>query len=508
MSTFKESIERKQQRNRELMGEKRQEKALREFKEVLGDLVVLLRHSTNVETAYLYWVNTARRQFVLESKSTKCENTMFQDRINFEQHYLNEFKEIEEPVQIEIGRHIPAESLKHYYDDVPVRYLTLLPFINNGQTVAITVLESRYNNMTEADEDVLRSYINALGNLLNTYLEVSDLSEDQQEWVEYEERLEQFDTRLQPFPLLQSLLNQLQEYVQKGGVSLLSQGMQAWNVVMNSDAAFNPPPIGLQLEEHTIGYDALQTGQPEFTIHFNSNPKRISPREPQSSGATLAIPLMIRDRRQALVMVYDENPLIFKEATKHKLTNLVRMAGLKITAEVTGRTDPDEPILSNQYQAYHSDVWESVLETELLRVRESESVPYHTWLAFVSPDDVSALRTQLRLDDLDELQQALITEINPAKFGMPGLVGFHSDYVYALVLQGNTEDMVKQWYRHVNHVLEKPLSLSNGKEIPVSLTVGFTRLDTDYASVQDVVKGAKKALGEAVNHTELNVYEY
>jgi hypothetical protein len=508
MSSFKESITRKEERNRELMGEKRQEKALREFKEVLGDLVVLLQHSTDVETAYLYWVNKARRQFVLESKSTRCENTMFQDRINFEHHFLDEFKEIEEPVQIEIGRHLPAEALKHYYDDVPVRYLTLLPFINNGQTVAITVLESRYNNMTEADEEVLRSYINALGNLLNTYLEVSDLSENQQEWVAYEERLDQFNIRKQPFPLLKSLINELQEYVQQGGVSLLAQGMQAWNVVLNSDAAYNPPPVGLQLEEHTIGYDALESGHSEFTIHFNSNPKRISPREPKSSGATLAIPLLINDRRRVLILVYDENPLIFKEASKHKLTNLVRIAGLKITADLAGRNHIDEPLLSNTYHAYHTEVWEHILETELKRLQESESVPYHTWLAFVTPKDLSTLRTKLRLDSLDALQRTLIKEINPAKFGMPGLVGSQSDYVYAMVIQGDKEETVEQWYRHVSHVLEQPLALPNGQNLPVDLQVGYTRLDTDYLSAQDVIKGAKKALDEAVKHPNLNMYEY
>jgi hypothetical protein len=44
--------------------------------------------------------------------------------------------------------------------------------------------------------------------------------------------------------------------------------------------------------------------------------------------------------------------------------------------------------------------------------------------------------------------------------------------------------------------------------VSIGLQVGYTRLDTDYNSAQDVIKGAKKALDEAVKHPDLSMYEY
>ena len=76
----------------------RQEKALREFKKIMADLVHLVRTSSRVELAYICWVNHARQQFVWESNSTNLKNVMFKDRVPFNQHFLDEYKEIKEIV--------------------------------------------------------------------------------------------------------------------------------------------------------------------------------------------------------------------------------------------------------------------------------------------------------------------------------------------------------------------------------------------------------------------------
>ncbi|MBN2733212.1 MAG: GAF domain-containing protein, partial [Balneolaceae bacterium] len=182
--------ESRQSVNAELMGQKRQEKALREFKEVLEDLVLMLREASGVETVCLYWINRARRQFVMETKATKLSQVVFQDRVGFADHFLDDYKNIRQPVTLHVGDDINPESIDHYYEDrLPIDYVNLLPFTNNEETVAITVLESKKEAFSTEQNEVIHSYINALGNVLNTYLEISDLYENEGEWVEYEESL-------------------------------------------------------------------------------------------------------------------------------------------------------------------------------------------------------------------------------------------------------------------------------------------------------------------------------
>src|SRR5690554_5917092 len=124
------------------MSTRREEKALLEFKHIMDDVVHLLRKSTDAVTACFYWVNRVREQFILETSATITPNVMFQDRINFDMLFLDSYKEIETIVQLELGKDLDGDQLRHYYDFVPVKYLTLIPFVNNGETVAVTVLET------------------------------------------------------------------------------------------------------------------------------------------------------------------------------------------------------------------------------------------------------------------------------------------------------------------------------------------------------------------------------
>ena len=247
----------KERKNAEIVGQKRQEKALREFKQVLNDLIFLLRSASEMETVYMYWVNRSREQFVMETQSTMLDNVMFKDRISFKNHFLDEYKDLDEPVAVEVGEDIPASALNHYYNDVPVRYVTLLPFVNNGETVAITVLESKDHIFTDNKSDVIYSYINALRNVLNTYLEISDLYEQQDEWINYEEAISNVEVRCHRAKLIKRLLNTIQSFLHDGGVSFVSQGMESWCNVMNADEAQYAPPIGMKMEERSMAYEAV-----------------------------------------------------------------------------------------------------------------------------------------------------------------------------------------------------------------------------------------------------------
>ena len=499
METYSQARE-KGRSNAEIMGQKRQEKALREFKHVLEDLIFLLRSASGMETVYMYWINRSREQFVLETKSTSLANVMFQDRISFRNHFLNNYKNITEPVGIEVGPELPEASLAHYYNGVPIKYVTLLPFTNNGQTVAITVLESSSQIFADNKGDVVYSYINALRNVLNTYLEISDLYERQDEWIDYEEKLKVLDSRGHFVELISKMLNTMQTFLHKGGVSFIARGMDTWCNVLNSADAHLAPPVGMPLEERTLSYEAIQKGSPEFAIHFNNNPKRLSPRELNTEGASIAIPLMMKDRRQGLVLVYDENPLIFKESTKHKLVNFVRTAGLKILAEEPG-LDVDSNLLTNDYEAFSPDIWERTVDAELNRIRQ-EQTRYHSWLGLITLADLPSIRTRLRLEDLQHMQKDLVRAFNPSRFGIPGIIGSHADYVYTFIIQSKDRQAVDHWTSALKKEFSEPFELTNGQQINTGIKVGYTILDPGLTDSYQAVSNAKSALSQAMKGTQ------
>lgn len=482
--------------NAEIMGKKRQEKALREFKQVLEDLMFLLRSASEMETVYMYWVNRSRKQFVLETKSTVLDNVMFKDRISFENHFLDQYKDLDEPTAIEVGQEIQDSALNHYYNDVPVKYVTLLPFVNNGETVALTVLESNDHIFTEDKSNVIYSYINALRNVLNTYLEISDLYERQDEWIDYEDCLAELEVRCHRAEMVNRLLNAIQSYLHDGGVSFIAKGMNDWCNVMNSESGKYAPPIGMKMEERTLAYEAAENGEAEFAIHFNNNPKRLSPRERHTEGATLAIPLIMKDRRQGVVLVYEKNPLIFKESTKHKLINLVRIAGLQMMAN-DPNIEVDAPVFTNEYNAFLPDVWEQMVNLELSKIKSGEQ-KLHSWFGLITLSNLPELRTKLRMEQLDQLQRDIVSAFNPNQFGIPGILGYHSDYVYSFFIQNKDTNTVQTWTKSIKKKLADAFELTNGIHVNTGIKVGFVNLDSEYKDSYQVLSNAKSALSQAL----------
>lgn len=488
--------ESRQSVNAELMGQKRQEKALREFKEVLEDLVLMLREASGVETVCLYWINRARRQFVMETKATTLSQVVFQDRIGFADHFLDDYKNIRQPVTLHVGDDINPGSIDHYYEDrLPIDYVNLLPFTNNEETVAITVLESKKEAFSTEQNEVIHSYINALGNVLNTYLEISDLYENEGEWVEYEESLSFLDTSGHSVGLINEMLQTMQALVGEGSVSFIANGMGTWMNVLNSAHAQRTLPLGIPMEERTVSWEALKKGAHEFAIHFNKNPKRISPRELYTEGATLAIPMIFNDYRKGLVLVYEQNPLVFKESTKHKLINIVRLTALKIGARLNRKEE--DRLLTNEHDAFIPDLWERAIDREIERLRNG-STPYKTWVGLVTLSNVSEIRTRFRLDELNLMQKDLVQFFNPGRFGIPGYVGFHSDYVYLVVLQSKDPNAAEHWEEELQEEFRSPVELTNGKEINSRLHFGTVSLTGEHKDSYQVVSVVKQALSESL----------
>lgn len=482
----------------------RQEKALREFKQIIEDLVHLFRTSTKVQLAYMCWVNRARQQFVWETNSTGLPNVMFQDRIAFENHFLDEFKDAEDIIQLVVGEDISKAKLIHYFDFVQAKNILIIPFINKGETVALTVLESEQEIDQEAIQDRVVAYNNALVNVLDTYLEVVDLHENQQEWEEYEESVNKLDYRQHRVEILGNMLEEMQKSLPNGGAVFLAPGMESWNVVLRSRHSKQAPGLGLQLEEKSVAYEALEKGEPVFTMHFNNNPRRITSAEKRTEGATYAIPVMIHDRRQGVVICYDNDPLTFKESTKHKLSNLARIAALSIQSSVK-KSGMVQELLTQNFGAFMPELWEAALNNELVKLNNGTGTS--SWLGLITPDDVSALRTKYRLEDLQNIQTDFVTALNPSRYGIPGFLGYNSDYVYAFLIQSDDEDAVSSWMKKLKAKLESGLNLSIGGTMRAEFQIGFTKITGDSPNAYQVKERAKKALSKVMNDDEAELAE-
>ncbi|TVR30948.1 MAG: GAF domain-containing protein [Balneolaceae bacterium] len=479
------------------MTKRREEKALLEFKHVLDDVVQLLRKSTEADTVYMYWVNRSREQFVLESSSTILPNVMFSDRVEFGELYLNSYKEIEQVMQLKVGDDVDGQLLKHYYDFVPVRFLTLIPFINNGETVAITVVETEYQLNVLDYEEVLSAYRNALLNVLNTYLELTDLYEQQQEWVDYEHSINSLSAKMHKVDILDQLVQEMDKLLPTGGITVVARGMNRWVSVLSSVKAPDSPSLGLMVEEKSMAYDALQKGEAQFSIHFNQNPKRISSSENLTEGATLAIPLKINDRRHAVILAYDKNPLVFKESSKHKLNNLVRIAALAIQVNL-GKVPIDEDIFTSEYGSFIPDLWERSLKTQIIR---SETASNITWFGFITIDNIAELRSSVRLESLKHLQKTMVNLLSPSGMGFNGLIGFNSDYIYSYLLVGERNKEFEEWKNKVLKTFEKPIELVNGQSISVDIRIGSVHVDSARIEVHELISQAKQALSLAVKES-------
>lgn len=480
------------------MAIKREEKALREFKHIINDVVFLLRSATGVETVYLHWVNRSRRQFVLESNSTSLPNVMFQDRVEFEKHFLSPYQDLQKTAQFKIGEEVQPGQLRHYYEGSPVNYLTIIPFVNNNETVALTVLESELPLNLSEHEEVIESYSNALTNVLNTYLDLTDLYDKQQVWVEYEKSMNRISPRLHKVEILNRVIEEAQKLLPTGGVCLVARGMSVWTNVLVSEQTPDAPALGLMIDESSIAFDALQKGETEFAVHFNQNPKRLATGEPETGGATLAIPIMIDDRRHGVIVAYDRNALSFKESTKHQLTNLVRIASLAIRINL-GKLSVDQDLLTSEYGSFIPDLWERALDTEINRARYSE---YNTWFGMFSIDNLQELRSRYRLEELHRLQRTLVQVLNPSRFGINGYIGFHADYVFTFILQSRDSQAPERWEEAVQKMLSKPVDLTDGQSIDINAKIGYTLVSENDREAHDVLKKAKSALSQSVKAQE------
>lgn len=478
------------------VAEKRDERALRNFKQVLREVVYLLMQATRSETTSLYWVNRQRGQFVLETYSSRMTNVNFQDRTDFDQSFLQGFDTLTEPVQLEVGVHVSAEKLTHYFDSTTVRFLNVIPFLNKGETVALTVLESNEAHVTTHDEESVLAYTKALENMLFTFLELSDLSKDESQWSQYDEMLDEINSNEDHALLLDQVMMQLQSFLAKGGVSLLCRSGDQWRVVLNTSYAYAAPMIGTTLQENTISNMALRTGKPEFTIHFNSNPRRVSVHEPLSQGATLAIPLLLHDRRQAVFVVNDENPLLFTESVKHKMTNLVRVTALKMMASKESYKVTSD-FMTHEYGAFVTPLIERTIHRQLKRVKLFPE--RHAWVAMFTFQEINSLRTRYGVDTLRALQKQVIQRSLPEESLATAITGFHADYIYTTIIQSTQSEGISAWLGHME-AQQKQAFYCEKDQTKLQFRIGYAKVTEQFKDSYDMLRSVKQAFSEATRN--------
>jgi hypothetical protein len=212
----------------------------------------------------------------------------------------------------------------------------------------------------------------------------------------------------------------------------------------------------------------------------------------------------VHDRRQAVVVTYDQDPLTYKESTKHKLANLARIASLSIQS-VVKKTGMTEELFTENYGAIVTELWENTIDNEIKKVQAGRA-PI-TWFGMVTPHDLSSLRTKYRLEELQRIQKDFVTFLNPAKHGIPGYIGFNSDYVYSFIIQSDKESAVEDWMNSVRTKLAHGLKLSQGGTLDVAFKAGYTQLVPEDGNAYQVQTKAKKALSEVVKNEELELFE-
>ncbi len=479
--------------------DKREEKALRNFKKVLKEMLRLLMRSTTSSTVSLHWVNHSRKQFVLECYGTTSSNTTFQDRIDFEQSYLDEYKSISKPVILEVGKDIEEKDLTHYYKEVPVKYVMILPFINNKETVGLTILETNLHTLNEDQEDAIDAYQHALGYLLYTFIELSDLAKDESQWYQYEHMLESIGIHEEHAILIDYVAGQLQSFLQKGSVSLICRTAGNWKLVMNSAYSVNAPHLGTIMHENSLANDALKSGTPQFAIHFNHTPRKISLTEPASTGATLAIPLLLHDRRQAVFLVNDENPLLFKESVKHKMTNLIRVVGLKMVAgKEAHRLDKD--LFSNDIGALESNLMERVLHREIQR-STMMSDP-NTWVCMFTFAEINSIRTRFGLEVLRNLQRQIIKRTSIETDQISAMTFFHADYTYFAVIQSSAENGLDHWVKQLDN--KGPYQCQDDHE-KLTFTHTAIKIDRSFKDATDLINKIKQSLTNLIRENRSTI---
>ena len=467
--------------------------AVREFKEILHHQVVLMRNATLSQSVYIFWVNREREQFVLEAGTTTSHSVMFPDRIPFADCFLHPYKDLSHVRNLRVGSDIAPQQCTHHLGPVTVQTMTIIPFLNQGETVALTVLEHTEDDAQGTDHaELYNAYRSTFRNLLSNYLQRTSNLETAGEWERYETSLNRIDSNKHQADILSDLIDEMEVWAPGASVHLVLKTGNRWISILHNSNAPHAGFTGIEVEERSMASVALERGETQFAIHFNQNPKILSSREQHTSGASYLIPLTIFGQRQGVIVVNHIDPLALTESAKHKLSNLVRVASLHIEAGT--RKPAGEPLFTSGPGCIIPNLWERSIETAWHRATKvaasytaashpaapNTTVPNtavsrqglsstsghqkptqteYTYFGVATIENIRELQTRHRLETLRELQKECAEYLEPTRYGFRGYVGFRSDYIFPVILFSHQPQTPTEWSERVQQPSDSLASL-------------------------------------------------
>lgn len=207
-----------------------------------------------------------------------------------------------------------------------------------------------------------------------------------------------------------------------------------------------------------------------YLSHLNGSPKRISSREPDHYGATLAVPVFVNNIMQVMVLIYDQNPLVFKDAVKHKLLNFVRLASHMIAINWSHHKEYDL-LRTDDRHIFRMDVWQHIAERYLESITRSE---VRLGIGRLNLTNSHNLRAKLRLEQLNEVEQQIIERSRPVNMGLPGFLGHIQEFTYAVILPITQDETISYYERCLMERKNKPFKLHTSEAVNAELEVSFT----------------------------------
>jgi hypothetical protein len=120
----------------------------------------------------------------------------------------------------------------------------------------------------------------------------------------------------------------------------------------------------------------------------------------------------------------------------------------------------------------------------------------YSWAGLLTIKDLSAIRNRLSQEELHRLQQELILRFEPSQYMINGLLGFHSDYMYEIIIEGDDEKSADTWMDKVNFAFRAPVEVGNGKKLVITPCAGKVPIRSTDTTPQNILQNVKQKLDE------------
>lgn len=449
------------------------EEVVNDFKSLTRQLIHMIREAVQADTAIMYWVNHSRKQLVLAGSSTQHMNTLFQDRIGFDDHFLKAYLHMQSSALLQVERDISSMELDHYFNGIPIDYIALFPLRTQGETIAILQVEFAHKpdlKNLERTEQHLKTY----SRVLNNYMQLTELQRDEEGWREHDRALDKLAELQDVHDLTHQAIELIAQASEATEVLYFSQHNLEWTCVDHlSKASERVNLIGALPSEDSFSYEIIQEGSERLTVQSDQKPRLVHVRENFTNQSCLGLPVKLRGRHQGAFLVVDPNPYLLNDIKRHKLRDIVRTLELRLQIALK---DIYEPYLCNSHQLIH-DHWVEKLAYHRLSQLED------ALLVMISLKNISHFRVNQNASVIENFRRDIIRSLMPFSLGLSGLATEHADFVYEIVLAGCPDSSFEGWSQKLRDKLQQVFAkyFPAGREKPeVIIAQKALRTDIDW----------------------------